>query len=377
MDLMKKLAHILSPTHIAFLASVLSLPRYMFLPRFVSLRRLASMVLALLLVSGLAGAASLPQERDKLARYEQAYENYLVDIEVIENEIYGYEEKIKGAHKDLKEAENDLEEDTKELTEARKALQAEKSQHNQRQLKLAAHAHKMSKRGIRTRTKRLERLEERLSELQQELSVKQGGAKRAKQRISAQERRVAQILSYLKNQARTSSPKVVAKPSPPRKEVKLQSKLVSNPSAPAQPARQESAQAPRQQAQEAQEALEEMEDDDDEVLDTEALEHVRREMERLEKLLSRGNKGRPTFKHLVLEGVKSPKRVKFEFLGKNQYRAEARVEKGKQLFEVGSNKFRRTIPESDDNEVYVFIYDAKRLSRPRLVIFNKALMEYL
>ncbi|MEJ2445814.1 MAG: hypothetical protein P8Y42_20595 [Exilibacterium sp.] len=345
------------------------------------------MVLALLLVSGLAGAASLPQERDKLARYEQAYENYLVDIEDIENEIYGYEEKIKGANKDLKEAENDLKEDTKELTEARKALQAEKSQHNQRQLKLAAHAHKMSKRGIRTRSKRLERLEERLSELQQELSVKQGGAKRAKQRISAQERRVAQVLSYLKNQARTSSPQIVAKPSPPREEVKLQPKLVSIPPAPAQPARQASAQAPRQQAQEALEEMEDdddevldteaLEHDDDEVLDTEALEHVRREMARLQKLLSRGNKGRPTFKHLILEGVKSPKRVKFEFLGKNQYRAEARVEKGKQLFEVGSNKFRRTIPESDDNEVYVFIYDAKRLSRPRLVIFNKALMEYL
>ncbi len=371
---MKKLAHILSPTHIAFLASVLSLPCYMFLPRFVSLCRLASMILALLLVSGLAGAASLPQERDKLARYEQAYENYLVDIEDIENEIYGYEEKIKGAHKDLKEAENDLEEDTKELTEARKALQAKKSQHNQRQLKLAAHAHKMSKRGIRTRTKRLERLEERLLELQQELSVKLGGAKRAKQRISAQERRVAQILSYLNNQARTSSPQVVAKPSPPREEVKLQPKLVSNPPAPAQPELQASAQAPRQQEQEA---LEEIEDDDDEELDTEALEHVRREMGRLQNLLSRGNKGRPTFKHLILEGGKSPKRVKFEFLGKNQYRAEARVEKGKQLFEVGNNKFRRTIPESDDNEVYVFIYDAKRLSRPRLVIFNKALMEYL
>ena len=64
----------------------------------------------------------------------------------------------------------------------------------------------------------------------------------------------------------------------------------------------------------------------------------------------------------------------FEFLGNHQYRAETAVDGGRHMFSVGSHHYRGTIPNSDDGEVYVFLFDTSRKGKPRLSMYRKSLL---
>ena len=63
--------------------------------------------------------------------------------------------------------------------------------------------------------------------------------------------------------------------------------------------------------------------------------------------------------------------------GLDQYRVIVPVTAGRQTYKVNSWKFRRTIPADDNGERYVFVFDARRLSRPRLVMYPEYLLPKL
>lgn len=313
-------------------------------------------------------AADVFQEEEKLDRLYQAFENRTSELEDIENELFGFDYKLDQAKEDLKTAEADLAATQQEFAKAQAAVAADNSEENQRALKMVEHSLNMSERGVRTRSKRLERVEGSLSELQAAKARLDLQVATAQKRVQEQEAMLVaaknaeaakareETLSRQRQAAAAGQQVAAATPA-----------VVETPEAgpAAQPVAAVLPETPAP-APGAGAVLSE--------LDKEAQEHARNEVKRLQEMLESGDAGRPTFKNLSLTGNKMEPQM-FEFLGQDQYRLDAVVSNGRQIFEVGRNKFRRTIPASDNGQTYVFIYDAKRLSRPRLVMFKKSLVE--
>lgn len=331
------------------------------------------LVLALLpIVAGTAGAASVAKEEDILARLQQTLENNQAALEDIENDLLGSRNKLADAQADLVAEQQQLTDADKALTAAQQAYDADPSQENRRALKKAEHSKNMAERGVRNRNNRFDRISRNVGELEAQLATGKSTVASTKRRVARQQERLDEVIAAAAQQsaeppaAAPVKPVVAAAPPPP----------VAKPAVAAPLALQQSATdteietdvAPAAAAAEEAAQLSE--------LDREALDYAAREMGRLEKLLAAGNPGKPSFRRLYLRGSKVDT-TQFDFLGRNQYRAEVAVAEGKQLFEIGRHKFRRTVPASDDGEVYVFIFDAKRLSRPRLAIFKKSLLEQI
>lgn len=339
------------------------------------------------LVFSVSAYATVEQEKDMLARLQQLLEIHSVAIEDIENDIYVFDAKLPEAKKDAEDAQAQLQNAKSDLTEARKQLTANRNDDTLRALKLVTHSHKIAQRGARSRSKRLERIELKLAELKKELSKETIAIDSVKQRLAAQQQRIEQAIAFQERRAseealrkarkvtsavnhkqqvqhQRSQEKRIQNPADQKlaERSRVQKKVIDAPKPRAQVnAIKSAAPAPAVAKTLSKE-------------DAEALEYAQKEVTRLEKLLADGNKGKPTFRRLVLKGDKIAS-VSFEFLGKNQYIAETEVKAGSQLFKVGNHRFRRTIPSSDSGEIYVFIFDAKRLQRPRFVSYKKSLIQ--
>ncbi|MGH1374524.1 MAG: hypothetical protein ACRBBW_20980 [Cellvibrionaceae bacterium] len=339
--------------------------------------KIRNLVLSALLVTAapVALADAVSQAQDTLDRYHQAFENRTSDLEQIENQVFGYQNKLEQAQTDLSTAQKDLADAQQAQANAKINLIGEASQDNERALKLADHALKMAERGVRTRTKREERTQTKLAELMEEKT-------RISSQLAADETRIAQQeeqLSKAKRQADAKAADLLAAAERAKRDAqarmeaqKLQADAVAERLAAIDAEREaQAAQAAKIEAEKPAPVAEKKELSE---LDKEALAYAQKEVARLENLLADGNPGRPTFKRLALGGNKIDSQP-FSFLGQNQYRVETKVTNGRQIFQIGKHKFRRTIPAADDGEEYVFIFDAKRPSRPRLVMYKKALLE--
>ncbi len=343
--------------------------------------KIRNLVLSALLVTSspvlLADAVS--QAQDTLDRYHQAFENRTSDFEEIENQVFGYQNKLQDAQADLEVAQKDLAEAQQVQAAAKIQLIGEASQDNERAVKLADHALKMAERGVRTRTKREERAQAKLAELMEEKT-------RLSSQLAADEARIdrqQQKLASAKRDADAKAANLLAAAEKAKSEAqarmqadKLQADAVAERLAAIdaeREAQQQAAKAVKLEQQAVEPAVQKAELSE---LDKEALAYAQKEVARLENLLADGNMGRPTFKRLTLGGNKIDSQA-FAFLGQNQYRVETKVTNGRQIFQIGKHKFRRTIPTADNGEEYVFIFDAKRPSRPRLVMYKKALLESL
>ncbi|MAZ86342.1 MAG: hypothetical protein CL693_01755 [Cellvibrionaceae bacterium] len=322
-----------------------------------------------------AFADAVSQAQDKLDRYYQAYENRSSQLEDVENQLFGYQNKLTRAQTDLDTATKELANAQKEQASAKIALVGDASQENTRALKLADHALSMAERGVRTRTKRYERTQNNHAELLAEKN-------RLESQIAADQSRIEQqesTLASTKQRAEKEAKSLLAAAQRAKKDAakRIQAEQDQKERLAAIEAEQarlaEEARAIAQQKIETEVVSTEEKMELSE-LDKEALRYAQKEVARLENLLSDGKPGRPTFKRLTLGGNKIESKA-FEFLGQNQYRVETEVVTGRQIFQIGKHKFRRTIPAADNGQAYVFIFDAKRPSRPRLVMYKKALLE--
>lgn len=343
--------------------------------------RIRNLVLTALLATTapLALADAVSQAQDTLDRYHQAFENRSSELEQIENQLFGYQNKLQQAQKDLATAEADLTAAQQAQAAAKIQLIGEASQDNERALKLTDHALKMAERGVRTRTKREERTQAKLAEMMAEKTQLASQLAADESRIARQERK----LNTAKNNADERAANQLAAAEQAKVDAqarmqadKLQADAVSErlASIDAEREAQKAAKALEQQALAQETAKPPAQQQALSELDQEALAYAQKEVARLENLLAGGNPGRPTFKRLALGGNKIDSQP-FSFLGQNQYRVETEVTNGRQIFQIGKHKFRRTIPAADNGEQYVFIFDAKRPSRPRLVMYKKALLE--
>lgn len=326
----------------------------------MAVMRYSSLVMAGLVIFGGAGVTAQAQsplsaEKNRLARMEQSMENRMVEIEDIENELASYEYKLKRAKESLAEARKHYEESRRELQQAERDHQLNKSSDTERQLNKAKHGFSMAERGVDSRSRRVEFIQSNHDELKGQLDAAHQAVARSKSRISEQQRKVEQVINTMlakaeaEKRAAAVARKTVTKPKVPAPSV-AEVKVEPEPEAvPAEPQR---------------------------VVDPELLEYVKGEKVRLDKLLADEDEGKHTFRSLELNPSHGQP-LSFEFLGHNQYRLVAPVEAGRQIYKINTWKFRRTIPDDDDGVRYVFIFDGRRLSRPRLVMYPEYVLSHL
>lgn len=327
----------------------------------MALMRYCSLLMASILVFGGAGAiaqssTALNAEKNRLARMEQSLENRTVEVEDIENELQSYDYKLNRAKESLEKAREHYETSRRELQQAERDHQLNSNSDTERQLHKAKHAFSMAERGVDSRTRRLEFIQGNYGDLQSQLAEAKQAIAGSESRISSQKQKIEQMINTMLAQAdaaKRAASKKAAKPAP-----------VAKPAVPA-PAVAAVKAKPEPKVLEPQREV-----------DAELLAYVKRERARLDKLLAGGDKGKQTFRSLDLKPSRGES-FSFEFLGHNQYRLVAPVEAGRQTYKINTWKFRRTIPNDDDGERYVFIFDGRRLSRPRLVMYPEYVLSEL
>ncbi|WP_323843926.1 hypothetical protein [Microbulbifer magnicolonia] len=284
----------------------------------------------------------------------------MVEVEDIENELVSYEYKLERAKESLDKARMHYEESRRELQQAERDHQLNGGSDTERQLNKAKHGFAMAERGVDSRNRRVEFIQTNYDELKTQLETEQKAVAQTKGRISAQQGKVEQMVSAMLAKAEAAQRSAaVEKNAAPASKPQLQAPTVAAvavvPEVP----------APEVAAEVTQE------------VDPELLDYVRRERARMDKLLAdKNDEGKHTFRNLEMR-ASGGEPLSFEFLGHNQYRLVAPVEAGRQTYKINTWKFRRTIPADDDGVRYVFIFDARRLSRPRLVMYPEYVLSQL
>ncbi|WP_078083777.1 hypothetical protein [Microbulbifer mangrovi] len=320
------------------------------------------------------GASNLTVEQNKLARMEQSQENRLVELEDVENEMLAYEYKLKRAQESLSKARDNHEQTLKELKAAEREHKLGANTDTERALHKAKHAYSMAERGVDSRNRRVEIIESTFGELESRLKASQASVAAGKSRLSAQQARVDKLVKAMLVQAeneKEANRKAAAAPAAPKPSLAA----LEQPTMPELQAPEELASSAEVGEPEVQQVAQAVQRE----VDPELVEYVRGERARLQKLLgelNEGDSGKQTFRNLSLR-PSGEDSVDFEFLGENQYRLIAPVSAGRQTYKINSWKFRRTIPSDDDGERYVFIFDARRLSRPRLVMYPEYVLKQL
>lgn len=332
----------------------------------MAVTRYCSLLMAGLVVFAGTGAvaqtqASLTAEKNRLARMEQSLENRMVDVEDTENELLSYDYKLKRAKESLDQARKHYEQSRRELKQAELDHTAKGNSDTERTLTKAKHSFAMAERGVDSRGRRVEFIQSNYNEVKARLDKEQGAIAQSRNRIAEQQEKVEIMVSAMLNKAeeaqrQASVARKAAAAKPP----------VSKPELPEPSVASVDKVAPEEAA-----SLE-----IEREVDPELLDYVKRERARLQKLLADGEEGKHTFRSLELEPSRGED-LPFEFLGHNQYRLVAPVEAGRQTYKINTWKFRRTIPADDDGERYVFVFDARRLSRPRLVMYPEYVVKQL
>lgn len=328
----------------------------------MAVKRYCLLFLAGLVVFDGAAAQSQPTlmvEKNRLARLEQSLENKLVAQEDIENELLSYEYKLERARESLDSLHQKYEGSRLELDKAQRNHDSSPNLDTQRQLTKAKHSFDMAERGVDSRTRRLKFIQVNHGAMRAKLAEEEHAITQTRARISAQQETVNQVVNAMLAKAEESERRAALAKSAARLD-KPELKTATLQEAP----KPEVMPDPVPVAPERE-------------VDSELLAYVQRELERLRKLLAdKSGENKQTFNSLELRSS-GGKRLPFEFLGKDQYRLVTTVDAGRQTYKINSWKFRRTVPAEDDNTRYVFIFDARRLSRPRLVMYPEYALETL
>lgn len=373
--------------------------------------------LSSLSLSILCSAAELSVEQDVLLRLQQLSENQQLQLQDREQSLIEFESKLLNAQTDLTQAKNELQRKEQELAEAIAGGEA-----LARQRKLAEHAVSMAKRSVKNRLKRTQRIEGKLVQekavlakarnqlLQSRSSIAQQEAKlaRLRDKRKAEKVRLAQLKSQraapvtvaaskprsvakkaVANDKAISKPKTVqtsAKVEPAGQTLKISeqkpitSPSVATPSVTSPPVTNQTKAGAKEGVKEgvkegAKEGAKENLDAQRQLaqLDELARSQAAAEERRLAKALAAPKRsGNQRYSDLRIKSDTVD--AGFEFLGNHQYRAETAIDGGRHMFSVGSHHYRGTIPNSDDGEVYVFLFDTSRKGKPRLSMYRKSLL---
>lgn len=323
---------------------------------------------------------SLRTAEGALQKIQQLVQNQRLFVDDQSQTVEAFERKLSRAKADSELAESELKAQGLEVAELTRVYKADAKDETQRKLNQVKHGYGIAQRAVNNRKKRYRRIEIKFEKSLKSLDV-------IRTKLSSLNQQEQRQLAYISNLRRKRE-----------QELEVQLKRLA-----AFDANAAAVQNQKEKAQKAEAQLESIagkaatvsllvpeskaasvkpvEIDKKEpvvaanlkTLDQEAVKQARRELDRLNRLVAKKTPVRPIYKNLFLSGSKM-RRTNFSHLGNNMYRAEAKVKAGKQLLVAATTDLRIRIPYSDDNEVYVFIYDARRASRGRLSMYKKSLL---
>ena len=245
------------------------------------------------------------------------------------------------------------------LTIAQDEANAAIAANETRAMKLTAHKLALANHAVKSRTKRLTRVEENIAQAEAAVIRLSTEIEGDKVRISGQEQKILQA-KVARAQAQTQ---IKAQAAARLSAKKAQSKKAEEARVAAAVKPVAVTAAPEQKAETV-------------VLDQEALAYARKEFKKFDGITDEERSKRPPLRKVMVK-LSGGKAKAMEYVGRKLYRADVKVSKGKQVFHFGKRKFTRTIPAVDDGATYVLVYDVKKLTRPRFALFNKSLLDHL
>lgn len=297
-------------------------------------------------------------------------------------ELKSYARKLELAQLDLAQANRAAADAMTVLRQSKAEHEAAPSQDTDRLLKTTEHGYLMAERGVKNRSKRVERIQGKYQQLLQSNERLEQKKKTLSNQINTYQVTIKGLKRTLKSQAeREKQEAIVAARSAQLKaeeEARLNRKVVeqlsSEKSKDVAVVRQTMAQVGAESNAKAEDiqrvkALSDL-SPEDQLMKAEA----KKMLAAVNKEIANKPGRRPLYKRLTLKG-QSLVTVPFDFIGANYYRAQARVSSGPQFFEVSKNRFKRELPQADDGQLYIFIYQAKSASRGDLQYYKKSLLE--
>lgn len=315
--------------------------------------------LSLFCVSHFSFAASVDEERQRLETLEQSLRKQEISIEEMREELASYPDKIATVEGELRKAQEELAAEQGQLETLES--QVGESPTVTREIPIKEHAVRMAQRRVRSETRMLERYRRYRDDLQEEIADAEQDIAQLKQRMSGQNRRIAQAQQEAERAAQQAASAAEAAPEPapvpeplPAEEEQLASEEEAPPAV-------------------------ELASEETPVLsaeDFEAFETARSAMQRAEEAIASDPDSDPRFSNLLLTGSDIDD-ISFTHLGADQYRAEVVLPSGRHRFRIDSLRFRTTISAENAGETYVFLVDASDRARLKAAYFKKYLLSFL
>ncbi len=291
-------------------------------------------------------------------------------------ELQSYARKLDVAQEDLAQANRDAAGAQTSLQQSKAAHESSPSQDTDRRLKKAEHGYLMAERGVKNRSKRVERIQGKYQQLLLS-NERLGQQKRSlSNQINSHQVSIKELQSAVNKEKQQAKQEALIAARSARVKAEEKARVAERDV-------QESLAKSQQLAVVQQTMADQPSVSDSQLIQTPkslspadklAKENAKQMLAAVNKDIADKPGRRPLYKRLSLKG-QSLVSVPFSFLGANYYRAEARVSSGSQFFEVSKNRFKRELPEADDGLVYVFIYQAKSASRGVLQYYKKSLLE--
>jgi len=345
-----------------------------------------SFLLTLLLATS-SVAQSLETEQSSLKSLLKAPPAIEKRISLLSAQSESFERKIVQAKNDVIQSDIELQGALKAAEAAKQEYQSQPSQDTDRVLRKNQHRLAMAERGVKSRQKRLDRIQGKFQKSAAQLKTAQQELSQSSQKIRSQRLKIERVREQIQQQESIAQEKFAINTRAAAAavaETLRQNKL-------ALIAEKKSAQdivvtqtlaSAKAQAASGGGVQKTVKTDEGSISDGATLSAAQeKQKSKIEVLLAkiaeakvkRENR-RALYKRLTIKGNKLSQHL-FTHIADNYYRTEAVVTSGPQLLEVGHNRLKRDIPKGDDGKTYVFIYHAKTASRGKLWMYDKALLD--
>lgn len=304
------------------------------------------------------------------------------EVKYLEQEISFAVARLKASEKKLQSSESDLEQKQADVRNAQARYAAEPTPENEQFLRNAEQRIELADLSIKSRIASVVRLETKHNDLQAKLSKLQGkvgvlSQKASKQRLAQKVKQETQSLkSQMAEQANLLQQRLDTLQV--ENDRLREAALIANEK---RELAEERTIAALERAQAAELALAQAQgisdiQDEDILADDDNLsarQRVKKELARVSaKIAEGGNSGNGV--NLYLRGERGADFGKFEYLGAQQYRAEAVIADIKSRFRVAGRVYQIKISQDSVGKDFVFYYDMSDPDEPRFITFKKELL---
>lgn len=315
----------------------------------------------LLIIGSHVSAETIGELNAKLDNYNGNLEKSISTLNILNSRLLSYESKLANAKEKAAESEENLSSAQKRLNQPvdEKNPEAKRIQEqHQKRLKLAEH-------GLQATRSRLQRVLRKKEELQKE-------AETSKTTIHWLNKKIEFFTTELASQKKQENEFRQAKDKADKERIANRLAEIDKAKMEAATLSSTSSTLPPPVIQESTEQKPVIAQSKTKM--TPKQRFAQKEMDRLYKNTNNSDKSEKRhYLELLLE-IDRKEVVELEYLGNNHFYTEIKLNKGKHKLSINLRQFIAKVPESEDGDTYVVIYDATNKRDSRFVIFNKNLL---